>query len=123
MFAPFSIKALVELQGGVAYPVDDLGIGCDVRDHDNGDARFSPEQIEAQRKENGRALAVLATIGKIEGALADAVAAIASLSHQVEQMKGLFPDEDGTIAEALRDGEEAADAITGALAALRAARS
>lgn len=43
----------------------------------------------------------------------EARAAINSLMTQIEQMKGLFPDEDGAIAGALEDGETAIAMLTG----------
>lgn len=38
--------------------------------------------------------------------ISSAIAAIDELSFQIEQMQGLFPDEDGTIAAALENAEE-----------------
>jgi hypothetical protein len=40
----------------------------------------------------------------------DLLAAVDSLLHQVSQMRGMFPDEDGTIQAAVDDAEEAAEA-------------
>lgn len=41
----------------------------------------------------------------------DAIGAIDSLLHQVGQMSGMFDDADGTIAEAVEDGEETAERL------------
>lgn len=37
----------------------------------------------------------------------DAIAILKNLLHQTEQMQGLFPDEDGTIQEAIDEAQEA----------------
>lgn len=37
----------------------------------------------------------------------DLLGALQSLLHQVQQMRGMFPDEDGTIAAAVEDAEDA----------------
>jgi hypothetical protein len=44
---------------------------------------------------------------QIMKALSDAAGAIDGLCHQVEQMRGMFSDDDNTIQEALDDGEAA----------------
>jgi len=37
----------------------------------------------------------------------DVIPILKNLLYQIEQMKGLFPDEDGTIQEAIDEAEEA----------------
>ncbi|TDF54500.1 hypothetical protein [Cupriavidus sp. L7L] len=45
-------------------------------------------------------------------ALNDSVGAIGAMRDQIDQMKGMFPDDDGTIAEALKAGEDAVSKAT-----------
>ncbi|KVV25093.1 hypothetical protein WK78_03090 [Burkholderia cepacia] len=49
----------------------------------------------------------LVVIGSATAALQGAIGAIDSLAHQVEQMKGVFSDEDGAITDALEAGRDA----------------
>lgn len=49
------------------------------------------------------------SLGDALGALRDCVGAIDSMATQIEQMRGLFSDEDQTIADALDAGEQASD--------------
>jgi len=58
-------------------------------------------------------------IGDLTGvlrALRNASAALSSQSDQIDQMKGMFGDEDGTIAGAVEDGEDSAAEIDVAIA-------
>lgn len=45
--------------------------------------------------------------GRLIAAAPDLLAALQALLHQVYQMRGMFPDEDGTIAAAIQDAEDA----------------
>lgn len=55
-------------------------------------------------------------------ALQHASAAISSMEHQIGQMKGMFGDEDGTIADALQDGEDSRREIEAVLNAADASQ-
>lgn len=100
-------RVLVTVQGGVAYPdLSTAPFGIVVRDLDNGDAPFTAEESAAQAQ---RAQAITELVGLVpvmEGLLRDGSAVIDSLTTQVEQMKGMFPDDDGAIASALDDGAD-----------------
>ncbi len=62
----------------------------------------------------------LSVVRQLAAALRDALGAIDALSTQVEQMRGMFSDDDGTIAEAIEAGDDADTAGTAALSAWRA---
>ncbi len=53
----------------------------------------------------------------------DLAAALQSATGQIEQMRGMFDDSDGAIAQALKDADEASEAYTKAAASLPAAPS
>lgn len=56
------------------------------------------------------------TVHDILAALRACVGAIQSLTGQVEQMRGMFTDDDGAIADAIQDGEEAEELAADAIA-------
>lgn len=56
----------------------------------------------------------------VTAALRDCMGAIDAMATQIKQMRGLFPDEDGTIAEALEAGDEAIDVAHAALDGIKA---
>lgn len=56
-------------------------------------------------------------IGVAHSALRDCMGAIGAMRDQIEQMRGLFSDEDGAIAEALEAADDAEESARAALAA------
>jgi hypothetical protein len=80
--------------------------------HPNPKASELRQQFDAVRP-------ILATTPAMATLLRDAQGAMQSLRHQVDQMSGMFPDEDGTIQEACDAHDETSEAIREVLDGLR----
>ena len=94
-------RVRIVVRGGVAELARQAcGTRVEIADYDNG-TRNRPQTVVFERP-----------LRKAEQeALAIASGAIDSLRTQIEQMKGMFPDDDGAIASALRDADDAERAI------------
>jgi hypothetical protein len=95
---------------GISW-VFDRGRGCVVTDSGEVVA-----MLGAAAAANG---VLISAAPRLLRALNECTAALGALRTQVEQMKGMFPDADGTIREALQDGRLAQRYANSVLADLR----
>lgn len=110
-------RILITVKGGVVYVESGTVPFCyELRNIDSGDAPFSQAEIDQQSNNAKSIAAAQGVVSTLVAALRDSKAALASAAHQIDQMKGMFDDADGTIADALEDADDAHDKAEEAIA-------